>query len=499
MIKKDLLGQIDFGHRIAEEEGLALANYFVETDNWRRLYNGDIDVIYGPKGAGKSALYSLLVSRTNDLFDRQILVAPAENPRGTPAFADLVADPPATEREFVALWKLYFASLLSSVFDEFGINNEYSIELNDLLEREGLAKGKRNLQALVRASFDYVKSFFRRPSAVEGGIKLDPMTQLPSAFTGKISFGEPSAEKRKEGHRPVDELLELANRALTAAGYDTWILLDRLDVAFVDSPELEQNALRALFRVYLDLSGLDRIKLKIFLRSDIWYRITRSGFREASHITKTVTINWDRASLVNLIVRRLLHNKILLTTYDVEPATTLDTAGHQELFVYRLFPPQVDAGERKPTTIDWMLTRTADGTQRTAPRELIHLLNTLRARQVQRLETGQPEPPGDLLFERQTFKEALPEVSDSRLTQTIYAEYPSLREPLEKLRGEKTRHSIASLSNIWKIATDDAQKLAENLVEIGFFERQEARGVPEYWVPFLYRDALELVQGTADD
>jgi polynucleotide 5'-kinase involved in rRNA processing len=84
MSKRDLLKQIDFGHRIAEEEGTALTSYFVETDNWRRLVNGEVDVVYGPKGSGKSALYALLVARTNDLFDRKTLLVPAENPRGTP-------------------------------------------------------------------------------------------------------------------------------------------------------------------------------------------------------------------------------------------------------------------------------------------------------------------------------------------------------------------------------------------------------------------------------
>jgi len=46
MSKRELLKQIDFGHRIAEEEGTALASYFVETDNWRRLVNGEVDVVY---------------------------------------------------------------------------------------------------------------------------------------------------------------------------------------------------------------------------------------------------------------------------------------------------------------------------------------------------------------------------------------------------------------------------------------------------------------------
>ena len=82
-------------------EGESLAGYFVETDDWRRLYADEIDVVYGPKGAGKSALYSLLIARTDDLFNRQVILAPAENPRGAPAFQDLIADPPVNEREFI--------------------------------------------------------------------------------------------------------------------------------------------------------------------------------------------------------------------------------------------------------------------------------------------------------------------------------------------------------------------------------------------------------------
>ncbi len=76
------------------------------------------------------------------------------------------------------------------------------------------------------------------------------------------------------------------------------LALDRLDVAFADEGELEANALRALFLVYLDLLAYDRITLKIFLRSDIWRRIMQSGFREASHITRNLTIQWNRQALL---------------------------------------------------------------------------------------------------------------------------------------------------------------------------------------------------------
>lgn len=42
MSKRDVLAKVDFGQRIAEEEGASLSAYFVETDNWRRLLQGRI-------------------------------------------------------------------------------------------------------------------------------------------------------------------------------------------------------------------------------------------------------------------------------------------------------------------------------------------------------------------------------------------------------------------------------------------------------------------------
>src|SRR5580693_3428525 len=104
--KREVLQATTFGKPTAEEEGNLLSAYFVETDQWQSIYAGDIDVVYGSKGAGKSALYALLLSRTSDLFDRGIIVVAAENPRGTVAFRDLVANPPADEVEFRNLWKL---------------------------------------------------------------------------------------------------------------------------------------------------------------------------------------------------------------------------------------------------------------------------------------------------------------------------------------------------------------------------------------------------------
>lgn len=498
MEKHDVLKSTSFGQRVAEEEIDFLATYFVETDDWLQLFQGKIDVVYGPKGAGKSALYHLLASRSEELRARNIVLVTAENPRGATAFSNLISDPPASEREFVGMWKLYFACLLQAALSDEGVQNASFDDLTSALKEAGLVRNGATLSRLFAAVLSYARRFINIKE-VEGGVQLDPHTQLPNGLKGKIVFAEPEGLGEKLTVTSVDQLLQWANEALNEAGITAWILLDRLDVAFAEHEQLEVNALRALFKVYLDLLAFGNVQLKVFLRTDIWKRITAGGFREASHITRHLTINWNRASLMNLVVKRLLHNKSICDYYGVSQDLARRTQSEQEAFVKRAFPGQVDVGPNKPATFDWMLSRTRDGSKANAPRELIHLLNSLRDTQVRRFETGeQPDPEGTQMFARPAFKAALPEVSKVRLEQTIYAEYPSLKPALEKLRGEKTSHTVESLSAVWGWGMEETARVADSLVGIGFFEMRGTKINPEYWVPFLYRDALDLVQGGAD-
>lgn len=497
MDKHQILSATSFGQRVAEEEGEALLSYFVETDHWKRIHSGDVDIVYGTKGAGKSAIYSLLISRKQEFQSRKVFLLPAENPRGAPAFKNLTSDPAISEREFESLWKLYFSTLLHDLFIQHQATGVAFEQLQNALHREGLVKGARTLAGTLAAVSAYVRRAFR-PEAIEAGLNFDPATQLPNGITGKIVFAEPT-DTRDGDLRSVDRLLELANDALESNGISCWLLLDRLDVAFSDNAKLEANALRALFRVYLDILAYSSIKIKIFLRSDIWARITSTGFREASHVTRHLTISWNKNSLLNLVVRRALHNESIRNAYSVTAQLAKAAASDQERFFYRVFPQQVEIGPSKPATLDWLLSRTRDGTKVNAPRELIHLLNSLRDVQVQRFEIGdEPVPEGEQLFARVAFKAAMPEVSRVRFEQTLLAEHPDRTNWLAKLRGEKTLQTPASLAAIWNIEVHVAAYVAGTLTAIGFFEQRGTKQQPEFWVPFLYRDALDMVQGAAE-
>lgn len=496
MEKLNLLRSLEIGERVAEEEAEKLEKYFVETEQWRQMEAGEVDVVYGPKGSGKSALYTLLNKKENEFFDRGILLAAGENVRGATVFRSVVSDPPPSELAFQYLWKLYCLTLIANTLRSYGVTGGNASSLISSLDKAGLLPASSGLAAIFKAVTTYLKNWINRDTkSVEYALTLDPASGNPTV-TRKTEFSEQS-EQQNLGDIPVDELLDMADGALASAGLKLWLLFDRLDVAFADSPELERNALRALFRAYNDLKACSNISLKIFVRDDIWRRITEGGFTEASHITKSLTIAWTTESLLNLIVLRLLSNQPIVDYYSLNADAVRSSYEAQIALFYRLAPEKVDSG-KNPNTFEWMVSRTTDGTGNPAPRELIHLLSTVKKLQIQRFERGSAEVEGMQIFERPPFKEALKEVSKVRYEQTLLAEYPALRERLERLDGEKCEQTPDSLGILWGVAPEEALKIAKRLAEVGFFTIVGDKTAPSFWAAFLYRPALNLVQGKAE-
>lgn len=496
--KRAVLEQLTFGARIAEDEKDELASYFVETDQWSRVATGGVDVIFGAKGAGKSAIFTTLMNRERELSDAGVITISAENPRGSTVFSGLTDQPPTSEVEFVAIWKTYILTLLGSVITDYGLDGDAASEVKEVLIREDLLPPKgAKLSTRLRIVWDWVKKAVTGSSA-EGAVQLEPTTQMPVGISLKIALTEPSGDQRRNGVVSLKHLLDKCDEALRYNDLRVWILFDRLDVAFADSRSLEANGIRSLFRAYGDLRDLDNIGLKVFLRSDIWNEVTaESGFREASHITKRLDIQWGSASLLNLVVRRAVKNPLLLAYYGTDEASVLESLETQRAFFDRLVPYQVDVG-KNPRTFDWILGRVMDGTRRTAPREVIHLLTEARNEQVTMMDRGEEEPLGEELLSRAALRAALEPVSRTRLEQTLYAEYPTEKPWIQQLEGQKTEHTASSLAEIWNVSVPDATYRAQRLRDIGFFELRGSKEEPAYWVPFLYRLCLNMRQGSAE-
>jgi len=490
--KKDVLQAVSFGEQVAEDERRQLSAYFVRTGEAQQLADGAIDIVYAPKGAGKSALYMHLLETADDFERRRIILTACEEPLGTPVFRNLVNDLlQPSEEDLQDLWCLYFTQLIGLEFRKRGLSDSDARFVIQHLEDAKLLPSEPSLARMLRSAMAYIKLFIR-PASVEGGIQFNSVTGLPAGITGKISLRDPSEAGRSSGVVSVSSLLERAEKVLVTHRYALWLLLDRLDAAFPSNPALEETALRALFQVYLDLKRHEHIRPKIFLRSDIWERITKTkGFREGSHIRRSITIRWERKSLVNLLCRRLLHSKAVSEFYQVTQSDVLASTGAQERFLHAVIEPTPMLAQGRDT-IDWILLGIRDGSNQAAPRELIHLFTAARLKQVLLWGLEERVQEGTYLITQKALRNALPEVSQSRLEQTLYAEYPRLRPFITLLRGESPQQSVLSLAKIWESSNEETRTTAFTLVDLGFFEATGKTASPSFQVPILYRSALSM-------
>lgn len=484
------LNTITFGDQVAENEAATLSTYFIETQAWKKLFSGEADIVFGSKGAGKSALYTLLFYKKDTLSERDVFLVSAEKPTGKTVFSDISNEPPTDEAEFITLWKIYFCQLMVNWLIENNLCRGLAKTVKDKLVEAELIEEKNTIKRLLNSAKNFAKQL-RRVEGLEAGVSIEGLV------TGKITFHTPDQDMRNRGYSSVDELLDMLDEYLSSIRKTGWILCDRLDVAFDQSIDLEKNALRALFKVYRDLEEYDSISLKIFLRDDIWKRITKDGFREASHITKDITISWNSKNLLNLVVSRALHNNSILELYDIESKEILSDFERQEEFYYRMFPSQVDVGERQSQTFEWILSRIRDGLNNTPPRDLIHYYNEIIVQEINEQDVASNSVEEPNIFSRVAIKNATYEVSKTRIERTLFAEYPEFREDILAFENKKAEHNIITLCEVWGVSSDIALLKANNLSEIGFFELKTAKDEKVYKIPFIYRFYLNVIQGKA--
>lgn len=481
---------LSFGDRVAENESKELHSYFIETDHWNKLKSGTVDIVFGSKGAGKSALYTLLIGMADVFSNDGIYLISAEKPTGQTVFSEIKSTPPTSENEFIMLWKVYICQLIIQYLVKNKNCNGSALSIKNKLIESGLIEEGDSLRRLLNSAMSFAKRIISIDS-IEGGATIE------GSLTGKITFKTPTSENRKLGFISVDEMLESLNQYLEEKNIKFWILFDRLDVAFDQDPDLERNSLRALFKVYRDIEDLEHIFLKIFLRDDIWKKVTDNGFRESSHITRATTIVWSPQSLLNLMILRVIKNKEVVENYNVEEDAIKESYERQIELYYKIFPDQVDAGEKQSGTFDWIVNRIRDGLGNIAPRELIHFHNEILIKESGLKAIGARKNQAPNTFSRQSIKTAVSEVSKVKIEQNLFAEYPELKDSINKLDGKKAEHNAETLALIWECDRDEVKRLATELVNIGFFEQRPAKDEGIYKIPFIYRPYLNIVQGKA--
>jgi hypothetical protein len=484
---RELMATLDLGNSVAEFDA-ELKSYFVETQTFRALIKGDVDVIAGDKGTGKTALFRVLRERYRE-FDalKSVEILPAFNPSGNPVFQRLGQVQTLTEGQYATVWKSYLLALVGNwLLEIFGKDETESLKkLDELLTRIGLRSPDDSAQTIFSKLVNLVTRHLL-PSSAEVGFSVTE-AGMP-VVTPKIEFGKTKGANRK----PVEivhheDAFTLLNTCLSDLGVSVWVVLDRLDEAFQGFPAVERPALRALLRTYLDLLAYDNLKLKLFVRKDLFRKVVHGGFVNLTHVNaRRLDIVWDEEDLKALLCNRIRRSKAF-----VEACGNPET--DEQVFA-TLFPPQVDAGPRKPTTWAWMMSRIRDGNGIRPPRNLVDLAKKAQESQ-QRAEERTPHEyaRGTPLIEPDALRKALQRLSEDRVNDTLLAEAADLAPMVEAFRDGKAEHNATTLSKLLDVPEAELKTAAKPLIEMGFLE--EIAG--SFKVPMLYRDGLSITQGKA--
>ncbi|HXX71824.1 MAG TPA: hypothetical protein VEI55_05985, partial [Candidatus Acidoferrum sp.] len=465
----------------------ALDRYFIETEAFRGLAGDKADIIAGDKGTGKTALYKVFAKRYTGVPSlKQVEVVPGFNPVGNPVFQRLAQVEALSEGQYITVWKSYFLSLAGNwLLQLYGadVGTETS-KLDTLLQRAGL-RSQDDSAETVFSKIISLLSRFAKPKSVQMGFTFSE-AGIP-VVTPKVEFGagEQGQEKQEIAH---EEGFTVLNRALDEVDLTVWLALDRLDEAFQGFPNVETPALRALFRTYLDLLAYPRVRLKLFVRNDVFRKVVQGGFVNLTHINaRKMVIVWEEDDLLNLFARRVRDSSEFLQV------TELTRKSDREIFD-RIFPDQVVPGGGRPKTWNWMMSRIRDGNGIKPPRNLIDLIVEARQAQLRSEDRSPREQSPELpIIEGDAIRRAQRALSERRVQDTLFAEASDLAPTIEKFRDGKAEHSVKSLSELLGLPEQSVRAAIKPLLEIGFLEEVGS----SFKVPMLYRDGLNITQGKA--
>lgn len=485
---KEILQKLDLGNSVAEFDA-ALESYFVETQTFRTFLQNKADIVAGDKGTGKTALFRILQARAAQYPElKQVVILPAFNPSGSPIFQRLTESDPLDEPAYGSVWKTYILALVGNwLLDRDSAAGGGSVNRDvQIIERVLTVAELRSLEHTPVSVFERVVDWAKRKIASTKSVGVAIGIPKGPSVTPKLEF---EADATATTRIRFEEALGILDRALAARNHVCWVTLDRLDEAFQGVPAVEIPALRALFRVFLDLIPFEHVRLKLFVRRDLFRKLTQGGFVNLTHVNaRKIEITWDEDDLKNLLCQRVRENREFLAAISLSKESTND-----EIF-NAMFPTQVDPGGGRPDTWPWMMSRIRDGNGLKPPRNLIDLVKKAQEAQMRREEReSNVYEPGTAIIASDALKRGLASLSEERVNDTLFAEVGEYARWVEKFRDGKAEHNEESLAVTLSISPEDARKAAKALSEIGFLEQVGEN----YKIPMLYRDGLNITQGKA--
>jgi hypothetical protein len=292
------------------------ANTFITTRDFEAVARMSRSLVLGARGAGKSAIFRQLTDPVAADPDASLLTVPLSADRTSwPAFEQAVK---ASNNNALVLSRQWELTLLILSF-------------NALVESTRSAKRKRLIRDLD-SEVDKVLERTQLNLRSEGMLTdvfeaaATILRKLPFTFKVEAPFVPISIELKDEAAAKPDargrdqEKLQIiliegmygVLESLLAQGTRLQILADQLDDAWAGRPE-QVASLIALITAVMRMKGIlvqrgldSAINFSVFLRSDIYEVLKRSGLDDATKYRRhELHLKWDRAALCRLVDKRI--------------------------------------------------------------------------------------------------------------------------------------------------------------------------------------------------
>jgi hypothetical protein len=303
--KQGLLASLDMGSSTAENEFVNLGEYYVQTDQFRRALRGEVRIVVGRKGSGKTAVFAQV--RDHIRPDRKQIVLDLK-PEGYQLrkFKEQVLDlleEGSREHTITAFWE--YLLLLEVAYKILENDRAYHARDQDLY---------KPYQTLARV--------YKEDGYSQEGDFSERMLRLTEQIAASFQAIHPEAEGLRLTRQQVTEFLyvhdirELRGQIESYLRFKDglWILFDNLDKGWSAHGLAAEDLL--IIRCLLDATRKIEQSLQpkgvkchtiVFLRNDVYSLLVEATPDRGKEIR--VSLDWAEPDLLrDMLRRRLVYN-----------------------------------------------------------------------------------------------------------------------------------------------------------------------------------------------
>jgi len=496
---QQVLTQLNFG-RVDGETDNRFENCFIGTEMLRQVMLPQHSLVVGNKGSGKSAMCRLLcddLQKVKPLLPKQyaeIYCIPAyglQSEEFLPG-VELRELKPESVDEFRYYWLLYLGLKTASTL------------LQDTKMLAYLYKTKNEKVKAAHATLERLLVDVGLREETRILLKLNPCRSRRGRTASFTDSGDRlSIDFKQKTGVSIIALLDSIDLILRETKCVVWLMLDKLDLLFVDDIQKLRASITGLVQLIVQYGNqFKNIHFKIFLRNDIYRQL---HIVNKSHLVSyTTEMRWRGPLLLKLLVARAVVDPHVRTYCEETLGEAVDVTSvilgsdqYVEKVFYSIFEQTTNSSGASATpTHQWILDRLVDGMDNSFPRELIHLANCAVEKQ-REMNRSVGKHTSTRLITMKALRTAFDSISLYRCDTYLYSEFPHLHKHFDVFRGSESatfhREELYMLFEPLNPKGDEAIRAVYDaglLTPLG----SNVDSCRKFKVPLLYRSGLGITE-----